>query len=964
MGLLSTLGLSPLKTTVAAHGDLPDHPPPPTAKGEGDKKVDPKQTEYETKRDAAKLLVAALKVHPQTAHVATEIGQADGQLATAKGHADSADWSKALAEVEKARKTCVAAKGFADKFGEYVKQRAEVQTLIDAATVGGLNVTKSNAWALSADAKAAASKRDYSGAASDLEKVNKELGGTLKRWYVDETLPKIKEVKGKPAAKFVAAEIAEVEAMRQAVADEINTKQWRKAHMTGSQLYGLITAAGRMADWRHNYDTQRPKTEAAIKKLKAKASLAGQGVLVDKRLATADTMATKKEMQIDDALTELHAIEARCTAMLTLADSAAAYAKERKPADDGFAALEAHKSARQVDKEIVAIRQQLATAATLAGDVGPGSPRGVIKDDPTGQDFEAARVAVKQVVTDLAAAKKVADSLTGAVAAQAAAATSPPDAKALKKAVDDLRKELATARKASHADMAKTELDACDAGLKDADAKLTAKQPDPAAKALAAASLQLVAARKIQVEHARYIELQAALEKRRKALLPDPIGTQIKAKVDALQIVLNAAAAQDKAGAFGDAAASVHQAETVAKDAEAAALSRKAYNERGAKVAKVVGEAAYAAIKVDQDKLLADALAKADGFDFAAANKLLDTVENRVEAAKVEKLATSAPNDKKLIEACKKMLAKGGAAEVDAMIQRLPNNVDKSVIEKIAKERFGGLKIEADAGNDAQASLKQMCKLMALVPVDVVKKNPSLKKISRIAGGGASYNSDDSLVKMNSRPTQSNKADFPSAAGRLPEREEDCKPANDNPEDLFDFNMLHELAHSIDDSNHFMAGHANQPDFAGWIEHGGNVEPIATAVADWYKFNASDAERKYVLDLVLGNTPVVPPRPAVDGDKWDARKQQVDDWIVNATTEGVWSSEASSTAITIDKRIYHMAYAPNTWVSYLASARKRGITGYQFRAPGEWFSELFAAFKLKKLKPSHPSAGWLSKLST
>ena len=102
----------------------------------------------------------------------------------------------------------------------------------------------------------------------------------------------------------------------------------------------------------------------------------------------------------------------------------------------------------------------------------------------------------------------------------------------------------------------------------------------------------------------------------------------------------------------------------------------------------------------------------------------------------------------------------------------------------------------------------------------------------------------------------------------------------------------------------------------------------------------------------------------VDGDKWDARKQKVDDWIVNATTEGVWSSEASSNAIIIDKRIYQMAYAPNTWVSYLASARKRGITGYQFRAPGEWFSELFAAYKLKKLKPSHPSAGWLSKLST
>ena len=40
----------------------------------------------------------------------------------------------------------------------------------------------------------------------------------------------------------------------------------------------------------------------------------------------------------------------------------------------------------------------------------------------------------------------------------------------------------------------------------------------------------------------------------------------------------------------------------------------------------------------------------------------------------------------------------------------------------------------------------------------------------------------------------------------------------------------------------------------------------------------------------------------------------------------------------------------------------KGITGYQFRAPGEWFSELYAAWKRGKLKPSHPAVAWLSKL--
>jgi hypothetical protein len=41
-------------------------------------------------------------------------------------------------------------------------------------------------------------------------------------------------------------------------------------------------------------------------------------------------------------------------------------------------------------------------------------------------------------------------------------------------------------------------------------------------------------------------------------------------------------------------------------------------------------------------------------------------------------------------------------------------------------------------------------------------------------------------------------------------------------------------------------------------------------------------------------------------------------------------------------------------------ARKRGIHGYQFRAPGEWFAELYAAYYMGMLKPEHPAVkDWL-----
>ena len=42
-------------------------------------------------------------------------------------------------------------------------------------------------------------------------------------------------------------------------------------------------------------------------------------------------------------------------------------------------------------------------------------------------------------------------------------------------------------------------------------------------------------------------------------------------------------------------------------------------------------------------------------------------------------------------------------------------------------------------------------------------------------------------------------------------------------------------------------------------------------------------------------------------------------------------------------RVYHEAYE-GSWVGYNYAARSKGITGYQFRAPAEWFAELYAAY--------------------
>ena len=76
----------------------------------------------------------------------------------------------------------------------------------------------------------------------------------------------------------------------------------------------------------------------------------------------------------------------------------------------------------------------------------------------------------------------------------------------------------------------------------------------------------------------------------------------------------------------------------------------------------------------------------------------------------------------------------------------------------------------------------------------------------------------------------------------------------------------------------------------------------------------------------------------------------------------IWYQASACKQLMIDGRVYQEGYLDgNRWYSYRYAARGQGISGYQFRAPGEWFAELYAAYYSKRLQPSHPSVPWLKR---
>ena len=173
-----------------------------------------------------------------------------------------------------------------------------------------------------------------------------------------------------------------------------------------------------------------------------------------------------------------------------------------------------------------------------------------------------------------------------------------------------------------------------------------------------------------------------------------------------------------------------------------------------------------------------------------------------------------------------------------------------------------------------------------------------------------------------------------------------------------DHTLLHETAHAEDDGIKFMEKRWDQPEFGNWHEE--SPKSIAKVAAPHLRY-----DQDWIQDVLKDkgckppkHTPKAP--KGVKPDEWEQRRQAALLWCQSIRADNnPWWKGAVCARIQIGGRVYQEAYADGRWRSYDYAARARGISGYQFRAPAEWFAELYAAYFGGKLKDSHPATSWL-----
>ncbi len=372
----------------------------------------------------------------------------------------------------------------------------------------------------------------------------------------------------------------------------------------------------------------------------------------------------------------------------------------------------------------------------------------------------------------------------------------------------------------------------------------------------------------------------------------------------------------------------------------------------------------------------------------------LTKAQHRQEAAliKADMVGDKVPSKDKIAEILKR---EGGSEVIDEIVASLDDTAKKKVL-RVAFEARYGCKLEVNKADTSaydtwlstnssasdeekeeqkeklttypekqdkekrDGDLQKFYKVMADLPDSDTLDNDSMIEFEMTVNEkGSFYGGSKKRVTM-----REGKFGDSGIYGLGLKHELETTDPDSTPEDVpaisyFSWNTLHEVGHAVDDKKGFMNKNMGVAKYGGWQNYEGNTYPVAEAVATKFEFDAP-----YISEYLGGveEPPIPEPLSGVSPEEWERRRVMATAWCDRARVGNeVWQSAALAKEVAINGICYQESY-PGTWTSYPLSARNKGVSGYQFRAPGEWFAELYAAFHTGKLNKSHPAREWLASL--
>ncbi|MEM6310854.1 MAG: hypothetical protein AAF754_12465 [Pseudomonadota bacterium] len=700
---------------------------------------------------------------------------------------------------------------------------------------------------------------------------------------------------------------------------------------------------------------------------------------LDARLTAATIDQTKPTVRYQDYMIStrsLLAIKAEADALLANARAAQTYEPVRAAARAKLDEAKAHAHADAIDVQLTRLEGKYTNLIALADK----------------SDFATAQTMAAEIIPAVEAAMKTAsnhailEAVNSTIGGDDDSAPWWPQVAAAKLSIKYVESQENAAVAKSYTDAAWKEIEACEAARSD-DAKKSKGHLLAALEACNTADEVMSQYAFAMQEVARAGEKIGTLEGHADATY---VTTQIAELKTTLDRASKTAASGQNYDAMSTDLAAVFEgviALTALCDAHVKYVALRATDEVEPRLKELEEHEHRYAIKSNIDtmrKKLADAEAKVETHEPMAAIALLEEARAIGTAAFV--MAQMRKDEPPSEDDIKEILARpNGTAELDAMIAQLEPETSREVVKVAFKLRFGceidnfdnkDLAPASEDTDDTQPgpNIVAFYQAMQDLPPSHTTENVSMGQFSIIEDGeqGSFYRGKEQRVVMREGdanisapyPFGSEEAvGSPDDATTDEERKEleACQPANTDPVTFFNWNTLHEVGHAVDDQNGFMDKRAGQAAFGGWVEYGLDIAPVAQKFADKFEY-----DKDYIADYMAKKSNIVPAtKPggeACTDEQWEARRVAVCAHIDMAQEKkNPWESMSVAKNLAIDGVVYQESY-PYKWTSYKLAARSKGITGYQFRAPGEWFSELYAAYHSGKLKNGNPAVKWLEKL--